>query len=218
MSRTALIAAASCAAALGADPSPGSFLVTNDDLAHPFENTATFYAVNADGTLGGKTSVTTGGGGIGGGFFAAARAIALPNGADACVYVSNAWDGDIAAIAAKTRTLTGTFFGYSPRIPGPPTALAWRPTPSTCTRPLQRLHDYWDVPGARRDVRLSFVSDVFAAGLNGGVVDGMAIHGDIMVITYGDGSIESFDISGGVPVSNGDQQELHGFERRSSAE
>ncbi|MGC9951107.1 MAG: beta-propeller fold lactonase family protein [Bryobacteraceae bacterium] len=208
MSRTALIAAASCAAALGADPSPGSFLVTNDDLAHPFENTATFYAVNADGTLGGKTSVTTGGGGIGGGFFAAARAIALPNGADACVYVSNAWDGDIAAIAAKTRTLTGTFYG-SATDSGTTNGIGLAAnaqylyatfTASTTIATFQ----------VQAGCTLSFVGDVFAAGLNGGVVDGMAIHGDIMVITYGDGSIESFDISGGVPVSNGDQQDSTG--------
>ena len=53
---------------------------------------------------------------------------------------------------------------------------------------------------------LSFVSDVFAAGLNGGTVDGMAVHGNMMVVTYGDGSIESFNTSAGVPVSNGDQQ------------
>src|SRR6202023_1939370 len=39
-----------------------------------------------------------------------------------------------------------------------------------------------------------------------GVIDGMAIHGNMLVATYGDGSIESFDISSGTPVSNGDKQ------------
>jgi hypothetical protein len=34
----------------------------------------------------------------------------------------------------------------------------------------------------------------------------MALNGNMMVVTYGDGSIESFDISGGVPVSNNDEQ------------
>jgi len=42
------------------------------------------------------------------------------------------------------------------------------------------------------------------------VIDGMVIHGSIMVATYGDGSIESFNISGGVPVSNGDKQNSTG--------
>ena len=34
----------------------------------------------------------------------------------------------------------------------------------------------------------------------------MAIHGNIMIATYTDGSIESFNISSGTPVSNGDEQ------------
>jgi hypothetical protein len=42
--------------------------------------------------------------------------------------------------------------------------------------------------------------------MQGGVINGMAIHGNMMVTTYGDGSIESFDISSGPPVSNGDLQ------------
>jgi 6-phosphogluconolactonase (cycloisomerase 2 family) len=38
----------------------------------------------------------------------------------------------------------------------------------------------------------------------------MAVHGSIMVATYGDGSIESFNISAGVPVPNGDEQNSTG--------
>jgi hypothetical protein len=38
----------------------------------------------------------------------------------------------------------------------------------------------------------------------------MAIHGTTMVMTYGDGSIESFNISSGVPASNGDAQNSTG--------
>jgi sugar lactone lactonase YvrE len=34
----------------------------------------------------------------------------------------------------------------------------------------------------------------------------MAVHGDLLVATYTDGSIESFDISGGTPLANGDKQ------------
>jgi 6-phosphogluconolactonase (cycloisomerase 2 family) len=44
------------------------------------------------------------------------------------------------------------------------------------------------------------------AGLQGGFIDGMAIHGNLLVATYGDGSIESFNIASGPPVSNGDEQ------------
>jgi|SRR5580658_1082159 hypothetical protein len=204
MLRTASIAVAFCAAALGGDASLGSFVVTNDDQAPPFVSTATFYAVNPDGTPGGMTSVETGGSGIRGGFFAAARVIAMPNGADACVYVSNAWDGDIAGIDAMTHALTGTFFG-SAGDSGTTNGIGLAAnaqylyasyTTSTTIGTFQ----------VQAGCTLSFVGDVFAAGLNSGTVDGMALCGNIMVVTYGDGSIESFDISGGVPVSNGDQQ------------
>jgi len=43
-------------------------------------------------------------------------------------------------------------------------------------------------------------------GLQAGIIDGMAIQGNTMVVTYGDGSIESFNISTGTPVPNGDEQ------------
>jgi hypothetical protein len=52
---------------------------------------------------------------------------------------------------------------------------------------------------------------VLAVGLNSGVVTGMAMHGSMMVVTYGDGSIESFNIAGGAPVSNGDAQNSSGL-------
>jgi hypothetical protein len=204
----ASMAVVSCAAALGGDTSLGSFVVTNDDLSPPFVNTATFYAVNPDGTLGGKTVVESGGSGIEGGFFAAARVIAMPNGADACVYVSNAWDSDIAGIDAKTRILTGIFYG-SAADSGTTNGIGL----AANTRYLYATYTASTTIATfqvQAGCTLSFVDDVFAAGLNGGVVDGMAIHGNIMVVTYGDGSIESFDISGGVPVSNGDQQNSTG--------
>jgi sugar lactone lactonase YvrE len=38
----------------------------------------------------------------------------------------------------------------------------------------------------------------------------MAVHGSILVGTYADGSIESFNISAGMPMSNGDKQNSTG--------
>jgi 6-phosphogluconolactonase (cycloisomerase 2 family) len=204
MLRTALTATVFCTAALGGDTSLGSFVVANDDVPPPFASTATFHAVNADGTLGAKTSVGTGGNGIAGGFFAAARVIAMPNGADACVYVSNAGTGDIAGIDALTHTVTGNFFG-SATDSGISNGIGL----AANAQYLYATYSASTTIGTfqvQAGCTLSFVGDVFAAGLNGGVVDGMAIHGNIMVITYGDGSIESLDISAGVPVSNGDEQ------------
>ena len=36
--------------------------------------------------------------------------------------------------------------------------------------------------------QLSFLGDIPAAGLNGGSVAGMALHGQMLVVTYADGS------------------------------
>ena len=54
---------------------------------------------------------------------------------------------------------------------------------------------------------LTFLGDTAAVGLQsfGQMID-MAVHGNILVTTFTDGSIESFDISGGTPVANGDLQ------------
>jgi hypothetical protein len=64
--------------------------------------------------------------------------------------------------------------------------------------------------------QLSFLGDVPAAGLNGGSVAGMALHGSMLVIAYADGSIESFNVSNGLPVSNGDEQNSTGYTRNST--
>ena len=58
---------------------------------------------------------------------------------------------------------------------------------------------------------LVYLGSVSAKGLNGGAPLGLASHGNIMVVTYGDGSIESFNIQGTVPVSNGDLQVTTGY-------
>lgn len=58
---------------------------------------------------------------------------------------------------------------------------------------------------------LTYLGSVSALGLNGGAPLGLASRGKIMVVTYGDGSIESFNIQGKVPVSNGDLQLTTGF-------
>ncbi len=39
----------------------------------------------------------------------------------------------------------------------------------------------------------------------------MAVHGNMLVVAYGEGSIESFDVSAGIPVSNGDLQNTFGY-------
>ncbi len=64
---------------------------------------------------------------------------------------------------------------------------------------------------------LKFGNDISVAGLQGGAIEGMALHGNIMVVTYGDGSIESFNVSAGTPVSNGDLQNSTAFRKSQGA-
>jgi 6-phosphogluconolactonase (cycloisomerase 2 family) len=58
---------------------------------------------------------------------------------------------------------------------------------------------------------LQFMADIAPIGKHLGNVKGMAVHGNLMIVTYGDGSIESFNISAGTPVSNGDLQNATGY-------
>lgn len=55
------------------------------------------------------------------------------------------------------------------------------------------------------------MSDVTAAGLNGGFPHGMAARGNMLVTAYGDGSIGSFNISSGTPIANNDTQLSTGY-------
>ncbi|HTQ58168.1 MAG TPA: hypothetical protein VMI94_27075 [Bryobacteraceae bacterium] len=182
--------------------------MTNDDTIPGVINAATFFPINSDGSLGAGTSVVTGGIGTLGGFFAAARVMVVPNGSDACVFAADGGSFDIAGIDAATQSVTGLYRG-GPTDSGAANGIGLAAnarylyasyTSSSTIATFQML------PGCA----LSFVGDLLSVGLNGGVVDGMAVHGNLMVITYGDGSIESFDISAGEPVSNGDLQNSTG--------
>jgi hypothetical protein len=64
---------------------------------------------------------------------------------------------------------------------------------------------------------LKFIQDVTAAGLNGGQVLDMWVHEHILVASFQDGSIESFNVAGGVPVPNGDLQYSTGHTLYNSA-
>lgn len=57
-----------------------------------------------------------------------------------------------------------------------------------------------------RDCRLSFLGDTPAAGLAGFAIIDMAVHPNLLVASFFDGSTESFDISSGQPIANGDLQ------------
>jgi 6-phosphogluconolactonase (cycloisomerase 2 family) len=184
------------------------YVITNDDVAAPFSSSASFFTVGADGLLTMKKKVPLGIGGIGGGYFAANRVNVLDSGNAECAYVSQAATGEIEGIVIKSLKVGGHANGSEQDTGssnGVGLAMNGQYLYASFTD-FSTIGTFQVKPGCK----ISFVGDINVMGLQGGVIDGMVIHGNIMVTTYGDGSIESFDISSGVPVSNGDEQNSTG--------
>lgn len=185
------------------------YIVTNDDLAPELLNTLTIFTVASSGEITELGKATTGDYGIMGGYFAAPRIVAMNVGGTDCVFASGALSGDIAGVAIDTQKLVGNYAG-SATDSGMSNGIglatnqnylyAGYSTSST-------IGTFGVGPGCE----LTFIGDAKAAGVNGGTPDGMALHGNLLVVTYEDGSIESFNVASGPPVSNGDLQLSTGY-------
>jgi hypothetical protein len=184
------------------------YVVTNDD--NVAANSATFYTIGAGGKLTRKAVVKTGGTGLGTGYFASARVNLLHSQRQSCVYVSDAGSGDVAAINETTLKLVGKFKASGKddgRLAGIGLASNQHYLYAAFTT-SNTIGTYRILSGCR----LKFLKDVAAVGKNdGSAPDGMAIHGNLLVVAYGDGSIQSFNIAKGTPVSNHDEQNSTGF-------
>jgi len=174
------------------------YVVTNDDPG------VSFYAVAPDGTLTLQQQVQIGGFGSVAGYFGTNRISVLDNGTGQCVYASVASTGEIAGIVIGTLTEAGSAAGTatdSGASNGIGLAMNSQYLYASFTG-SNTIGTFQLQPGCG----LTFVNDVSVTGLAGGMINGMAVHGDLMIATYTDGTIESFDISGGTPLSNGDEQ------------
>jgi sugar lactone lactonase YvrE len=179
------------------------YVVTNDDQAFPGTGVS-FYLVGANGQLTFQQRVNTGGLGIGGGYFGANRISVLDAGKEHCVYASEASTGDIVGIAADTliagpgskgsSTDAGTSNGIGLATNGQYLYASFTDSNTIGT---------FKVKG---NCSLMFVNDTHVAGLQQGVINGMAVHDNLLIATYTDGTIESFDLASGPPVSHGDRQ------------
>ena len=185
---------------------PSHFLVTNDDQGTVFPpSTLSFYPIAPDGSLAAPAHVSTGGNGVAGGFFGANRLLIAPNGPDECLYASNAQSENVSGIDIHTHKLAGPVRGSVPdhKLARNGIALA-----------VSATHLYAAFSGSgnigvferQPACALKFIADFPAKGLAGGFAESLAIHGNMMIAAYGDGSIESFDVSAGMPRSNGDAQ------------
>jgi len=155
-----------------------------------------------------KGKVLTGRGGIAGGYFGAKRVSVLDDGKAECVYAAQAAGGEVEGIDVKTLRIGGHAVG-SKNDTGASNGIGL----AVNGHYLYASFTDFSTIGTfqlKTGCKLNFVGDITVGGLQGGTIDGMAVHGNIMVATYGDGSIESFNISAGVPVSNGDEQNSTG--------
>jgi len=184
------------------------YVVTNDDVPSPLATSVSFFTVGTNGSLKLKAKVLTGRGGIGGGYFAANRVNVLNSGNQECVYAAQAAGGEVEGISVKTLKIGGHAVG-SKNDTGASNGIGLAMNSHYLYASFtdsNNIGTFKVLPGCK----IKFVGDITVGGLQGGVIDGMAIHGSILVATYGDGSIESFNISGGVPISNGDEQNSTG--------
>jgi hypothetical protein len=197
------------------------YIVTNDDTPNSGHNSATFFPVNANGSLGSPKKVPTGGTGLGGGLFTT-QSISALHGAQNCVWVTNGADspGDITGINAVTRKVTGTFPGskndsgalYGTGLAGSANG-KWLYATFTASNAIAEF----DVLAG---CKLKFVADTTAVGLNGIPGVGMRVspNNKLLVAAFGDGSIQSFTIGvGGTLTADSDRQLSVGYNKYGQA-
>lgn len=192
--------------ALAATP---HYVVTNND--HSISNSATFYTIRG-ASLTQKAVIRTGGKGNDGlGSVATKRVSILQNSSQNCAFIPNANSNDIAGIDIRTLHPAGLFKGSAIDngssqgigVVNNGTYLYANFTKSQTIAAFQI--------GA--ECSLTFLQDVGAKGLGGASIIDMAAHGNILAVSYADGSISSFDTTGGVPVANGDLQSSTGHQQ-----
>jgi len=181
------------------------YVVTNDDAGGA--NTATLYTVSGSPTspvLTQKKVITTGGKGLGGGYFAATGITFVNDGREQCIFVADSGSSDVAGIVANTQQVSGRFKGSRGDSGGL----------NGVTLVANNKYLYASFTGTftiaafqvQSGCMLKFLKDVDAVGLGFGSAGPMAVHGNLLLVAFGDGTIESFNIANGVPVPNGDLQ------------
>lgn len=192
------------------EPAQSTYLLSNDDgLLHSYLSFFVAGGTQGAPTLTFQSDTNTGGKGIGGGFFGLPRVNLLPDSSAQCVYASNGGSGDISGVNIQSGQLGGTF-AASPADIGDADGIGVVLNSNylyAAYSDSDTIATFSVLPGCQ----LSYLSDISVAGLNGGLIAGVALNGNMLVVAYGDGSIESFNVSSGLPVSNNDLQNSTGY-------
>ena len=191
-----------------APPSGAVYVVVNQDIGFPILNSAVFFQVQ-DTQLTFATALDTGGYGIQGGFFGTQRINSVPSVSAPCVYVSNAGSNNIGSISLNNLELVDAF-AASDTDNGGDNGIGLAVSSSFLYASFTTSNTIATF-ALNSGCGLTFLGDVPAVGLQGGSVSGMAVHGQLLVVAYGDGSIQSFNVSGGMPVPNNDLQNSNGY-------
>jgi sugar lactone lactonase YvrE len=187
------------AAALASNASAQDYVVTNDDAYG-----VSMYSIGARGVLSFAERIPGPGVGIQGGYFGMNRLSILDDGSKQCIFASEALAGDIAWMEFGSGVFEGTATG-SPSDAGTSNGIGLAANSTYLYASFtdsSTIATFSIQPGCA----LRLVSDIAVGGLRGGIIDGMAIRGNMLIATYGDGTIESFNTATGSPVPNGDKQ------------
>lgn len=198
----------------GSAQSNPHYLITNNDRSTG--NSATFYTISAGGKLTQAAVVPTGGFGWDGlGSVATNKINVSHDNKGDCAYLSD-WVSvgghghpDVTAISIATLTVAGNFQGSA----GDQVSTNGMGLASNGAYVYAEFSQSQTIGTFKRlaGCKLQFMGDISVPGLNGGIVQGIKARQNILVVTFTDGSIESFDISNGIPVPNGDLQYLTGY-------
>jgi 6-phosphogluconolactonase (cycloisomerase 2 family) len=180
------------------------YVVANDDQSGFILGSITFYTISPAGLLTHPQAVVVSSVGISGGFFGTNRISAINSGKNGCVYASEAGTGDIVGIVASTLAPGGSALG-SATDGGSSNGIGLAGNDQYLYASFTDSNTIGTF-AVTAGCGITFLNDTAVSGLNGGIINSMAVHGKMLVATYTDGSIESFDISSGTPVPNGDEQ------------
>jgi sugar lactone lactonase YvrE len=179
------------------------YVIANNDQAGFILANISFYNVSPAGLLTLKQTVSTFGNGIAGGYFGTSRIAVLDSAKQQCVYASDA-SGNIVEIVASSLTVAGNAQG-SQMDTGNSNGIGLVVNDEYLYASFTDSNTIGTFK-VESGCGLTFLNDTPVTGLGGGVINAMAVHGNMLIATYTDGSIQSFDLSGGTPLSNGDEQ------------
>lgn len=196
-----LVLALAFFAALPLNAAAQDYMITNDDS---FTNGVSFYTIGAGGALTFAMEVPGPGLGIGGGYFGMARVVAVNSGNTQCIFGAEAFTGDVFWIVAGSGMTGGSASGSQSDV-GSANGVGLAANAQYVYASFSSSSTIATFQ-IQSSCELVFVGDVAVGGLSGGTIDGMATHGNMLIASYADGSIQSFNIGSGIPVSNGDEQ------------